>query len=240
MNIKPLFKPIFVLICLCTFLTGCLYPNRDTTTTKVVSKEAIRNVQGAVSDYYNDKGIYPVTATTNTQFQNLKLRVDFQKLMEENYIDTIPTSAFEKSGIFYFVIYEYDDLALVKAFDIQASQMLSTYQEIVYDYIFKHYSLPATTEISPNFYELDYELLKSKVPSIISPFTAQPLTLMVSSTGQVYFNYTLDIMNYVQQYGNEDSYADLAEILIINSDYVPIKSPKYKFEAQMPVPYEEE
>src|SRR5690606_27745337 len=112
-------KPIFILICLCMLLTGCLYPNRDTATVKVVSKEAIRNVQGAVSDYYNEKGIYPVTATMSTQFQNLKLRVDFQKLMEETYIETIPSSAFEKGGIFYFVIYEYDDLALVKAFDIQ-------------------------------------------------------------------------------------------------------------------------
>jgi len=231
-------KPLFVLLCLCTLLTGCLYPNTNQATVKVVSKDAIRNVQGAVSDYFNDHNIYPVAPYSTTQFTNLKLRIDFQKLVDEYYLENIPSSAFEKSGIFYFVIYEYDDLPLVKAFDISASQSLGIYQEIVYDYIFKHYELPAAEEISANFYKLDYELLNSKKPSFISPYTSQPLELMVSSTGQVYFNYAADIMNYVQQYGNEDSYSDLNEILIINSDYVPIKSPKYKFENNMPVPYE--
>lgn len=231
-------KSLILFVCLCTLLTGCLYPDREKTTVKVVSKEAIRNVQAAVMDYYNDRGVYPVTATNKSQFSNLKLRIDFQKLMHEQYIETIPSSAFEKSGIFYYVIYEYDDLPLVKAFDIQASQTLGVYQDIVFDYILENYKLPAAEEISPGFYKIDYELLNTKVPSFTSPFTSQPLELMVSEVGQVYINYTADIMNYVQQYGNEESYSDLNEILIINSDYVPIKSPSYTFENNIPVPVE--
>lgn len=236
MNIKPL----LLLICLSVFLTGCLYNDSGNKVVKTVSKEAIRNVQAAVYEYVEDNGIYPVTATNNSQFTNLKFRIDFQKLIHENYIETIPNSAFEKSGIFYYVIYEYDDLPLVKTFDIQTSQLVSSYQDIVFDYILSAYKLPAKEEVSPNFYKLDYELLKSKEPSLISPFTNQPLQLMVSSTGQVYINYTADIMNYVQQYGNVDSYNDLNEILIINSDYVPVKSPLYTFENNTPIPYEAE
>lgn len=231
-------KPLLILLCLSLLLTGCLYPDRESKTVKTVSKEAIRNVQAAVSEYLDDKSIYPVTATNKSQFKNLNLRIDFQKLMNENYIETIPSSAFEKSGIFYYVIYEYDDLPLVKAFDLTVSQTLVAYQDIVFDYILSEYTLPAGEEVAEGFYKLDYEILKSKEQSFISPFTGQQLEFMVSTTGEVYVNYMADIMNYVQQYGNVESYSDLNEILIVNSDYIPIKSPKYKFENNMPIPYE--
>lgn len=235
-----LFKLSMTAALITVLLSGCLYPQSDSSPSDAVSKEAIRNVQGAVEQYLSEKSILPVHNSDSSVDRYEKFRINFDLLKQEGYIDMLPRSSFEGGGNFYFLILNEDTEPVVKAQSIYLSQKIIDLQRQVDDYAKQNGQLPADEQLYEGFSTIDYAKLKLKTPELHSVYSGSIVQLMLSDSGKVYINYASDI--YQAMLANPEvelaEDADLRELLVLGSDYVPVKSPKYRLLNDEPVPYE--
>ncbi|HIW33127.1 MAG TPA: DUF3939 domain-containing protein, partial [Candidatus Paenibacillus intestinavium] len=100
-KISSVIKMLLIVTTLLVVMTGCMYPKPDSSSGVVVSKEAIRNIQGAIEQYITTTGVLPIQNSDSTVGKYEKFRIDFEKLTKGSYIEYIPNSAFESGGNFY-------------------------------------------------------------------------------------------------------------------------------------------
>lgn len=229
-NIGHIAKLMMVVAVLCTVMTGCMYPQSDTSSGAVVSKEAIRNVQAAIEQYLTTTGVLPIHNSDSKVGRYEKYRVDFGKLKDGGYLENIPNSAFEAGGNFYYLILNEEESPIVKAQSILLTQKVNDLQQKVSDYISAYGEVPLGTEAFPNVYYIDFEKLEIKKPTINSVYTGNISELLVSNDGTVYIDYAPELMQLLQKDSSLviSENLDLRELLVANSDYVPVKSTSYK------------
>lgn len=238
-NVNKLKLSITVAL-LSLLLSGCLYPQTDSSSTTIVSKESMRNVQAAIDQYMNDKGILPIHNSDSSVDRYEKFRVNFDMLKKEGYVDVLPSSSFEGGGNYYFLILNEDTEPTVKAQSIYLIQKMVDVQQKVDTYKDKHGTLPAAEQLYDGFYALDYDALEIKAPELHSMYSGSITELLIADSGTVYINYASDIYQMMRQHPDAElsDDHDLRELLVMYSDYVPVKSAKYKLLNDEPVPYE--
>lgn len=221
-------------------LSGCLYPQTDSSTSSIVSKESMRNVQAAIDQYLNDKGILPIHNSDASVDRYEKFRVNFDTLKKEGYVDVLPSSAFEGGGNYYFLILNEDTEPTVKAQSIYLIQKMIDVQQKVDTYKSKNGTLPIAEQVYEGFYALDYKALDMKAPELHSLYSGGISELLIAESGTVYINYASDIYQMMKQHPEAElsDEHDLRELLVMYSDYVPVNSAKYKLINDEPVPYE--
>lgn len=237
---SSLVKLLMLITTLSLFMTGCMYPKPDTSSGVVVTKEAMRNTQGAIEQYITTTGVLPIHNSDSSVAKYEKFRVNFGKLVDEKYIDYIPNSAFESGGNFYYLVLNEEEEPIVKAQSILLTQQVIDLQTKVTDYITAHGDIPAGMEAYEGIYYIDFDKLNIKKPSLKSVYTGNVSELLVSSKGNVYIDYASDIMQLLQKDSSliVSDQLDLRELLIANSDYVPVKSTTYKLVNGDPVAFE--
>jgi len=221
-------------------LSGCLYPQSDSSSTQSVSKEAIRNVQGAIEQYMDEKSVLPIVNSDTSVDRFEKFRVNFDILKREGYLEMLPRSSYEGGGNFYYLILNEETEPVVKAQSVYLTQKIIDIQRKVEEYQSKNSKLPLGDKLYEGFYAIDYKALNMKTPELHSLYSGSIVQLMLTEAGSVYIDYASDI--YQAKVANpeltEDAYDDWRYVLILNSDYVPVKSPKYKLIDGEPIPYE--
>ncbi|OUS77380.1 hypothetical protein B1748_06140 [Paenibacillus sp. MY03] len=228
-------------VCLATVLvalslSGCMYP-KERLKGKVAPKEAIRNVQGAIDQYYDDLQLLPIKNSSQSVPVYEKYLIDFGKLQAKGYISDVPAASFEGGGHYYFLILDEETEPRVKLMDIVTSQRINDIQNWVNAYIKENTAVPKGDSIYPGFYEIDYGKLKQKEPIITSVYSGTTQRAIVDEDGTVFTDYGIDIMQLLERNG-EASYEeniDLRTLLVDSSDYVPVKSPAYKLVEGEPV-----
>lgn len=217
-------------------LGGCMYP-KDRLKQNVAPKEAIRNVQGAIDQYYEEQLLLPIKNSSQSIPKYEKYLIDFEKLQRQGYISSVPSASFEGGGHYYFLIIDEDTDPRVKLMDIVTAQRINDIQNWVNAYLQSNRAVPKATSVYPGFYEIDYEALKKKEPTITSVFSGIPQRAIVDEDGTVFTDYGVDIMQLLER-GGDISYEeniDLRTLLVDASDYVPVKSPAYKLVNGEPV-----
>src|SRR5690606_1443764 len=221
-------------------LSGCLYPQTDSSSTTIVSKESMRNVQAAVDQYMTDKGILPIHNSDSTVDRYEKFRVNFDMLKQEGYVEVLPSSSFEGGGNYYFLILNEDTKPTVKAQSIYLIQKIIDVQRQVDAYKGNNGVLPVADQVYDGFYAIDYGALDMKAPQLHSIYSGSISELLLGESGTVYINYASDIYQMMMQHPDYEltDENDLRELLVMYSDYVPVKSAKYRLQNDEPVPYE--
>lgn len=210
-------------------LSGCMYP-KDRLKQNVAPKEAIRNVQGAIDQYYEELQLLPIKNSSQSVPVYEKFLVDFDKLMSKGYISAMPAAAFEGGGHYYFLILDEDSDPKVKLMDIVTAQRINDIQSWVTAYMQEHAAVPKASAVYPGFYEIDYEAMKRKEPTISSVFSGMPQRAILDEDGTVFTDYGIDIMQLLER-NKEKTYEeniDLRTLLVDASDFVPVKAPAYK------------
>lgn len=225
-----------LLAALMTLLTGCLYPDENLKQ-NVPPKEAVRNVQAAIDQYFEEKGLLPIANSDQDVPKYEKFKLDFKKLQSTGYLSAIPTAAYENGGNYYFLIIDEETDPAVKLMDIVTYQRINDVQTWVKEYRDSRGSLPQGDEMYPGFYMIDYESMGRKAPAIRSIFSGTLLSAIMDEKGVVYTDYGVDLMQLLQK--NADLQAgedtDLREWLVDSSDYVPVKAPEYLLRDGEPV-----
>jgi hypothetical protein len=232
-------------VLLLVWLSGCAYPNELRKENQANPSEFITVVQQAIDQYRTKTSVLPIKNSDMTTPLYEKYVIDFGKLQRVNLLSTIPANAFEKGGIFMYVLVNVETKPEVKLMDLTAYQSVVELQKQVEDYKSKHAgALPIGIQITPGFYYLDMQKLGSKAPTVKSTYNRQSLINYViqESTGTVAIDYAPDIMKVItskQLESKLESVPDLRELLVANSYFVPARSFAYRWSDKQPLPYQQ-
>lgn len=238
MKLRTLAVVSLVAILLST-ATGCMYPNEMRAENQVSYREATMLVQEAVAAYQKDKGILPIITSPPETPVYEKYRIQFEPLIQGNYLSAIPSAAYEQGGLGYFIIIHEETNPQVKLMDLATFQQVNDAQKLVDTYRSSHAGeLPKGDELYPQFFKLNESQLKGKLPAVKSVFSGNPVQLMMNQQGKVYVDYAADLMIAIEKAGSKpiDAKQDLREILVAASFYVPVKSTVYHWLNEQPVP----
>lgn len=231
------FSATVALLALLTLsLSGCLYP-KENLKQNVPPKEAVRNVQAAIDQYYEELSLLPIHNSAQDVPKYEKFRIDFKKLQGKGYLSAIPTAAFENGGNYYFIVIDEETEPRIKLMDIVTFQKINDVQSWVKQYMDSRGAVPKLDEMYPGFYSIDYESMNKSAPDIRSVFSGIGLSAIVDENGVVYTDYGIDLTQLKERNPElqADEQTDLREWLVDSSDLVPVKSPEYRLVNGEPV-----
>ncbi|MEH7415168.1 hypothetical protein V7266_07775 [Neobacillus drentensis] len=231
MKRKMLFSFLWITAVL---LSGCMYPKEELTQNQVPYKDQINAVQTAVDDFQKDNdGILPIkTKEAKTPIYQ-KYPIEFKKIAPK-YMAEPPGNAYESGGIFQYVLVDVETNPTVKLLDLR---MAETIRDIKLRIKTNGYP-PYKKEISKNVYTLDYSKLGfKKEPYVVSPFTNQNLSFVITGDAEVYIDYRPDLYQVLKKTGKEPKPGeDIRSILVNDSMFVPAYSLPYTIDPKTKEP----
>lgn len=237
MNVFRYILVVVLSLSIVSIMSGCMVPD-DQLTAKLPAKDAVRQVQDVVDQYQQETGLLPIVTADEKIPVYEKYRINFEQLLRDNYMSSMPDAAFEKGGGYYFLIVNEDTKPQVRLMDITLFQTLNDIQRNVKTYMEKHKGkLPAGNEAYPGLFYVNFKLLNLKQPVTTSMFSGQIVEPMIDKNGTVYADYALDIMQAMQKSSLDTSkMTDVREVLVQTSDFVPVKSLAYRLVNGEPSP----
>ncbi|PFN78785.1 hypothetical protein COJ85_31090 [Bacillus sp. AFS076308] len=215
-------------------LSGCMYPQEELTQNQVPYKDQIKAVQTAVDDFQKDNGgILPIkTKDAKTPIYQ-KYPIDFNKIAPK-YIAEPPGNAYESGGIFQYVLIDVETNPTVKLLDLRLAE---TIRDIKLRIKTNGYP-PYKEQIAKNVFSLNYSKLGfKKAPYVVSPFTNQNLSFVISGNAEVYVDYRPDLYQALKKTEKEPKPGeDIRSILVDNSMFVPAYSLPYTIDPKTKEP----
>ncbi|AOV08075.1 hypothetical protein [Sporosarcina ureilytica] len=171
-------------------LTGCMYPGEEEGQGKIPYPEHVESIQRAVDAYQKESGgLLPIKTKDAETDKYIKYPIEFSKIVP-NYTEKIPSSAYEKGGIFQYVLMDVEENPTVKVVDLRAA-------EIIRDLNLRksmNGQVPFKDKIGDNVYEIDFETLGFKSPLTLgSPYSDAHLPVVVGGDGNFYIDYSIDL-----------------------------------------------
>jgi hypothetical protein len=223
-----------ILVITAALLSGCMYPKEELTQNQIPYKDQVHAVQTAVDDFKRDNGgILPIkTKEAETPIYQ-KYPIEFKKISPK-YIAEPPGNAYENGGIFQYVLVDVETNPTVKLLDLR---MTETIRELKLRIKTKGYP-PYKTQIAKNVFSLDYKKLGYETaPFVVSPYTNQNLSLVITGSAEVYVDYRPDLY---QKLKNSDIVVkpgeDIRSILVKDSMFVPAYSLPYTIDKKTKEP----
>lgn len=217
-----LFAPIAVFA---LFLTGCAFPEEELAQNGIPYDEQISSVQSVIDKYREDHGgLLPIKNKEADTPIYEKYLIDFNKLIPE-YMAEPPINAYEAGGVFQYVLVDVETEPKVKIFDLRMAEAI---RELNLRLKMQEYP-PFKERIADNVFTLDFSQLGYKEePFVISPYTNEQLSFVISGNGKIYVDYTKDLYEYLQKYDHDYKHGDdIRGILVENSVFVPAYSLPY-------------
>lgn len=215
-------------------LSGCMYPNEELTKNQIPYKDQIQAVQTAVNDFRKDNGwILPIkTKEAETPIYQ-KYPIEFKKITPR-YIAEPPGNAFESGGIFQYVLVDVETNPTVKLFDLRMTEAI---RDIKLRIKTKGYP-PYKKQIAANVFSLDFKQLGYDAPPfVVSPYTNQNLSFVITGSAEVYVDYRPDLYQVLKKAGTKlKPGEDIRSILVKDSAFVPAYSLPYTLDSKTKEP----
>lgn len=191
-------RVIIVALCTMLFLTGCMYPQADKKELETADELNLTLVQNAVDAFRKDTGgLLPIKTRDQNTDQYIKYPIDFEKLVNEQFLDKMPTNSFEKGGIFQYVIWNAETKnPVVKVVDLQQAEAV---REVS---ILKGVNgfVPIAENIHGNVYQIAYEEMGlAAAPSVSSPYSSTNLPLVIKGTGEICVDYSIELQRIINE-----------------------------------------
>lgn len=213
---------VFLLVAI--FLVGCGSPTNFDQSSSRPDDDMLAGVQRAVDEFQKDTGVLPIKTRDQDTDLFIKYLIDFDKLVPK-YIGSPPVNAYEKGGIFQYMIWNPEENPTVKLVDLRVPERIrevnirfsaSTYPQFKEKIIEHVYTI--------NFGNIGFKEDKT-VPS---PYSNNELPLIVTSEGDVYVDYSIDLYQYMQENNITASPGqDIRELLVNSYSVVPAYSLPY-------------
>ena len=225
-------RMLLVLLVVPMFLTGCLYPQDKKLQNQAPYQDQLQAVQRAVEEFQKDKGgILPiVTKDAETPIYQ-KYVIDFKRIAPR-YMAEPPANSFEAGGVFQYVLVHAEDDPAVKLLDVRMAQKIQDAALRVRAYREEHNYPPYKEVLAKGVYTIDYEKMGLDEPLVVtSPYSQKDLHLIMNQDGQLFVDYTPDLIEALgkgtEGYGEGD---DIRELLVEQTDFVPAFSLPYTIE----------
>lgn len=222
------------------FLTGCLYPESNLSRNKIPNTVQLEGIQKAVDTYRErNQGLVPIQNRESDTAIFQKYPLDFSKLKETNLIAETPGNAFERGGVYQYVLINPETNPLVRLIDLRITNKLRELQLKINFYRSEHQYPPYGERIEGNVFSINYKLLGLKEPPyIVSPYSQNNLPIVIDADGNLYVDYRLDLYQALNSFDNSYSYGDdVRYILANNYPFVPAYSLPYTIKDGEPIFY---
>jgi len=157
--------------------------------------DALAGVQRAVEQYQAETGVLPIKNSEEDTDIFVKYQIDFSKLMPK-YLSVIPNNAFEKGGLFQYVLWNVEEQPTVKLIDLRVPEAI---REINIRQMSKEYR-QFGKEIADYVYHINHEALGfDDALTVESPYSNTLLPLVFSAEGGIYVDYTIDLQQFIDK-----------------------------------------
>jgi hypothetical protein len=211
-------------------LAGCMYPEKELTKNQVPYQDQIQAVQTAVDSFREDNGgILPIkTKEAETPIYQ-KYPIEFKKITPK-YMAEPPGNAYENGGIFQYVLVDVETKPAVKLFDLRITD---TIRDIKLRIKTKGYP-PYKKQLAKNVFSLDFKQLGfEKAPYIVSPFSNQNLSFVITGSAEVYVDYRPDLYQKLKEKKIKIKPGeDIRTYLVNESMFVPAYSLPYTWDSK--------
>ena len=188
-----LFKkiPAILFLSVVFLLTGCGYSPEEETQSELPHSEHLEFVQRAVDTYQVDSGgLLPIKTKELETDQYIKYPIEFSMIVPK-YTEKIPASAFEKGGLFQYVLMDVEEQPTVKVVDLRMAERI---RELNLRKSINNGSVPFHDEIGDGVFEIDFKTMGFKSPlTVQSPYSDVQLPIVVGGDGQFYVDYSIDL-----------------------------------------------
>ncbi|HLR73211.1 MAG TPA: hypothetical protein VK073_03255 [Pseudogracilibacillus sp.] len=226
-------KSVFMLVLLTmtlVTLTGCLYPQDELAKNKIPNEEQLEMVQTAVLQYMDETdGLLPIKTKDNDVDDYEKYLIDFNMLKERQLISEPPGTAYENGGVYQYGVVTPEEDPRVKLIDLRITEAIRSVNIKLNTYRNKHTYPPYGEEVADGLYEVNYDKLgMKKAPEIISPYSQNPLRLIMNTDGDLYVDYSSDLQQAIDEYDhNFKEGDDIRSILVDHYPFMPAYSLPY-------------
>ena len=209
-------------------LTGCMYPQSQKVENSIPNDVQLQMVQTAVDQYRQDTGgLLPIKNQEADVPYYQKYPIDFQKLIGK-YMADAPGNAFESGGVFQYVLIDVEENPMVRILDLRAAQAIQEFNLRLTMYMDSNPFLPFKEQLHTNVFTLDYKALGyDEVPLIQSPFSESYLPIVIDSKGDLYLDYTADLVAALKNGQTVEPGEDIRYLLTEDSFFVPAFSMPY-------------
>ena len=186
--------------------------------------DMLAGVQRAVNEYREDTGVLPIKTRDQDTDIFIKYLIDFDKLVPK-YIGSPPVNSYEKGGIFQYIIWDPEENPTVKLVDLRIPERI---REINIRFTGTKYP-QFKDKIVEHVYTINYKNIGYKEDVMVeSPYYNHKLPLVVSSEGDLYVDYSMDLYNYMKENNISASPGeDIRELIIDAFPVVPAYSLPY-------------
>ncbi|QZA32348.1 hypothetical protein [Hydrogenibacillus sp. N12] len=170
-------------------LGGCLSPGAPAV--EDLPRDVAR-VQSAVDAYVAARNALPVARPLDDADRITGVPLDMSALYP-TFLDPIPSSAFERGGVYRYVLVPLGEGMAVRLADLRIADAVERVQRAVAAFHRATGRLPVAEEKGPDELVIDYGALHLAKPALISPYSGHALGLMLTRDGRVYADYLLDL-----------------------------------------------
>lgn len=218
-----------IILLLSLLLTGCMYPNSKKVENRVPYEDQVQMVQHAVEQYQKDhEGLLPIKTMDAKVPIYQKYPIDFTQLMGK-YMSEPPGNAYESGGVFQYVLIDVETNPTVKIFDLRIVDAIQEYGLRLQMYKDKHTYPPYKEQIDTYVFTIDYKKLGyDQLPTIKSPYSQTELGIVMDAKGDIFVDYTPDLMQKLKDNKNVAKQGDdIRRLLTEDSVFVPAFSLPY-------------
>ncbi len=175
-----------------------MYPKDEGESGNIPYSEHVESVQKAVDAYRDSQGgMLPIKTTELDTDIYIKYPIEFSKLVPA-YTEKIPSSAYEKGGIFQYVLMDVEENPTVKLVDLRVAERI---RELNLRKNINNGYIPHKAEaIGNNIYEIDYEAMgfENQI-TVKSPYSDNFLPLVAGGDGNFYVDYSIDLQRILNE-----------------------------------------
>lgn len=178
------------------FLSGCMTPSDDNAGSTIPYEDQLEIIQKSVDRYQESSGgLLPIKTREMETDIYIKYPIDFTKIIPE-YTEKIPSNAYEKGGIFQYVLIDVENNPTVKLVDLRSAERireLNLRKSVAGSISYKD-------PVGEGVYEIDFAEMGFKKPlTVESPYSDAHLPLVVGGDGKFYIDYSIDLNRILQE-----------------------------------------
>lgn len=192
---KKISLPLVIFLAL--FLSACgMQANKDVSGDNIY-EEQIESVQRAIDAFQKDSGgLLPIKTRDSDTNVYIKYPIEFSQLVP-TYMEVIPSNAFEKGGVFQYVLSNVEEKPTVKLVDIRFAEQI---RDLNLRKNVNNGSIPFKDEVGHAVYEIDYGAMGYKNQlTVPSPYSNTHLPLVVAGDGNFYIDYSIDLQKILSE-----------------------------------------
>ncbi|KOO49062.1 hypothetical protein [Viridibacillus arvi] len=190
-------RVLLLVAVIATLLSGCMYPQSERAENQVPDEAQLIVVQKAIDSFRKTSGgLLPIQNREENVDQYIKYPIQFEKLLN-GHLDKIPGNAYEKGGIYQYVIWNAESKKpVVKLVDLRGAEIIRelNIKKGVNGFV------PIADKIIGDIYQMDYvKMGYKKSPSVPSSYSSVNLPLVVKGSGEICIDYSIELQRILDE-----------------------------------------